>query len=873
MIRKPVGTLTAAVLALGLGVLAAPLQTTVAAAAVARPASIPTVTAEPGPKPGEVTISWTHDGKNTTRYEVETGLTSFSRTDASMPLHARGWKVFTAPASARTLTLTAEQTAAAGAPVGSANHLYFRLRAVNSTSSGEEFRDHPYLQTVGVAPAVPAATGTPLRVGTFNVRTARATTDKQTWLQRVPAVSKQILDHRPGVLALQELGPGRADGATGSTTGLPRQTDSLLTELAKQGGSRYKLIQTTPYVKSGTEASTQGMRILYDSSKYTMLSACADKTGSSLWNDVCTVALPIRSSGDTPSDRRKAVYSLFADKTTGEKFYFISAHLDARHSDDVAVERTLDQLRTDQITTAVDAVDRVNTEDVPVIVGSDINTWQNHKVGYGAHDALIAKGFYDTAAAQKTTNLRYTTMNAFNTTLPDPGKGFGSRLDVVAAKGITGAVAWENVMKPTDSARPSDHNMIVADLRLPTDDEESGSGSDGSSSGGSGSDGSGSGGSGSGGSGDSTTPDARAYRPLTATRLVDTRNGTGAKAAQLPAKGTLDVAVTGRAGIPSSGVGAVVVNITALGARSNGSLTAYPTGQTRGSASTLSFGAGAALANSVVLKPGTDGKIRLYSTVATDVLVDVQGWFPTASDFTPLTGARVLDTRNGTGAPTGVVGKGKKIDLVVTGRGGVPATGVDSVVLNLMSTGATTAGSAKAYPAGSTQTSASSLQYPAGRTTANGVVVKVGKDGKVSLYVSAGTHLIADVQGWFATRSDLVGLNPARVLDTRSGTGAPAAAVAAKGSVDLQVTGREGVPATGVKAVVLNVTATSPAGTGFVSSRATGAKPTSATNLALVSGRNIADRVIVPVSADGQVTLDSTVKTHLVADVVGYVTD
>ena len=57
-------------------------------------------------------------------------------------------------------------------------------------------------------------------------------------------------------------------------------------------------------------------------------------------------------------------------------------------------------------------------------------------------------------------------MNAFKTTLPDPGAGFGSRLDVVAAQGITGAVAWENVMKVTDSARPSDHNMIVADVVL-----------------------------------------------------------------------------------------------------------------------------------------------------------------------------------------------------------------------------------------------------------------------------------------------------------------------------------------------------------------------------------------------------------------------
>ncbi|GAA1847112.1 hypothetical protein ACFFOM_01795 [Microlunatus capsulatus] len=858
MIRKPAGTLTALVLALGLGTVAAPLTATTAVAAVARPASFTSVSSTPGPQPGEVTIRWTHDGKNTTRYEVETGLTSFSRTDSSMPLHARGWKVFTAPAGARSLTLTAEQTAAAGAPLGSANHLYFRLRAVNTTSAGETFRDHPNLQTVGVAPPTPAAAGTPLRVGQFNVRTARATTDPQTWLQRVPAVARQIIDHRLGLVALQELGPGRADGVSGSTGGRPRQTESLLTELAKQDAGRYKLIQTTPYVKAGTEASTQGMRILYDSAKYTMLSPCADKTGSSAWNDVCTVALPIRPSGDSDSDRRKAVYSLFADKATGERFYFVSVHLDARHSTDAAVERTYDQLRASQVAAAVDGVARQNSQGLPVVLGGDINTWQNNKVGYTAHDVLVDKGFHDTAAAEQTTNLRFTTMNDFKTTLADPGTGFGSRLDVLMTKGFEGPVAWENVMKVTDSARPSDHNMVTAELRLPGDGAGSGSGGTGTGSGGTGT-----------GSGGTTAPDTDGYRPVTPTRVVDTRAGTGA-AAPLAAQGTLAIPVAGRAGVPATGVGAVVLNLTSVGARSGGYLTAYPSGQPRTTASTLNFTTGTSMANSVVVGVGADGAVQLYGSAATDVLVDVQGWFPTGSDYTALSPARLLDTRNGTGAAKAPVAGTQKIDLQVTGRGGVPASGVGSVVLNLTATGASGTGYLTAYPAGASRPGASTLNYVRGATTANGTVLKVGSGGKVSLYVSAGTHLVADVQGWFPTSSDLTGLTPARLLDTRDGTGARAAAVPAGGRVDLQVTGREGVPTAGVRAVVLNVTAAQAATTGFVSVRPTGAATTSATDLALVPGRAIANRVIVPVSADGRVSLSSTAQTELVADVVGY---
>jgi endonuclease/exonuclease/phosphatase family metal-dependent hydrolase len=841
MIRKPVGTLTAVVLGLGVGVVAVPLQTTTAVAAVARPASISSVTSAPGPRAGEVTIAWQHDRANTTRYEVETGLTSFSRTDTSLPLHARGWKVFTAPASARSLTLTAAQTAAAGAAAGSANHLYFRLRAVNSTSAGEAVRDYPYLQTVGVAPAVPAATGTPVRVGSFNVRSARFTNDDRVWLERVSDVAGSIIDNKLGVLAVQELGPGRADGVTGSTTGYARQTDSLVTELAKQGASRYKLIRTTPYVKSGTTSATQGMRILYDSTKYEMLSKCVNTTDGSAYSASCTVTLPIRSSGDGDADRRKATYARFADKATGEQFYFVSVHLDSRHSSTLAEEKTFDALRAAQVKAAIDGVARENTGNLPVMLGGDLNTWQNNKVGYTAHDTLIQNGFYDTAAAQKHTNLRFTTMNGFTTTLSDPGAGFSSRLDAVLVKGITGAAFWENVMEVTDSTRPSDHNMVLADVRLP-------------------------------GSGGDSEPEAPApsYDPVTPTRLVNTDTGIGAPNAPLAAKGTLDVTVAGKAGVPTTGVDAVVLNLTSTKAQSGGYLTAYPTGTARTSASTLNFSTGTSMANNVIVKVGTGGKVTLYGSAATDVLVDVQGWFPTGSDYTALTPTRLLDTRNGTGAPAALVAATKKIDLTVTGRGGVPASGVGAVVLNLTATAATSGGYLTAYPAGVARTSASSLNFVPGRSTANGVIVKVGTGGKVSLYVSAGTHLVGDVQGWFPTSSDLTALTPSRLLDTRNGTGADAAVVPAGGHLDLAVTGRGGVPTSGVTAVVLNVTATQSATAGFVTLGATGDARTTATNVALVPGRSIANRVIVPVGDGGKVTLSSTAKSHLIADVVGY---
>ena len=830
-LHRPVGGLAALVLTLGLGAGTVALQAPLAVAAVTTPSSFSAVTSTPGPRPGEVTISWTHDGRNTTSYDLETGLTSFSTTDSSLPVHARGSRLFTAPATARSLTLTAAQTADAGAAVGSANHLYFRLHATNRTSSGETAtRFYPYLQTVGVAPAVPASTGAQLKTGTFNVRTARATTDARSWLQRVPDVAKSIIDEDLDVLALQELGPGRADGADGTTDGGPRQTTSLTAELAAQGAARYQLVRTTPYVQSGTKTDTQGTRILYDATRYTLVSACSDKTGTSSYSDSCSIKLPLRPSGDTEDNRRRAAYAEFADKATGEHFFMVSAHLDARHSTDVATEKTYDALRGAQTTAAIDGVAAVNPGKHPVVFGGDINTWQNNKVGYTAHDKLIAAGFYDTAAAQQQVKLHYTTINDFKTTLTDPSPGFGSRIDVVAVKGVTGAAYWENVMEPTDSTRPSDHNLVVAHIRIP----------------------------------DTGTEAAPPYRPISATRVLDTRSGLGAPQAPVPAGGTVELTVTGRAGLPATGVSAVVLNLLSTGATANGYLTAYPSGTTRTSASTLNVATGKAMANNVVVKVGAGGKVTLYSSIASQVVVDVQGWFPTGSDYTALDPTRLLDTRSTT-KPAAT----QRVDLQVTGRGGVPASGVQAVVLNLTSTQADQNGYLTAFPAGTTRTSASSLNFVPGQSTANGVVVKVGTGGKVSLYVSTGTHVVADVQGWFPTGAQLTALTPERLLDTRL-TSAPLTAGATR---TLAVTGRGGVPASGVSAVVLNVTSTSSAADGYATVFSTGQTRTSATNIAFAPGRSLANRVVVEVGTNGTVSLHASQQTHLVADVVGYLSD
>lgn len=117
-----------------------------------------------------------------------------------------------------------------------------------------------------------------------------------------------------------------------------------------------------------------------------------------------------------------------------------------------------------------------------------------------------------------------------------------------------------------------------------------------------------------------------------------------------------------------------------------------------------------------------------------------------------------------------------------------------------------------------------------------------------------------------------VSLAPSRILDTRTGLGA-SGPVAASGSVSLSVLGKNGIPASGVAAVVMNVTVADPAATGFVTVWPSGQPRQETSNLNFQKGQNIPNLVMVPVGSDGKIQLynGSTGTVQLVADVAGYV--
>jgi hypothetical protein len=127
-----------------------------------------------------------------------------------------------------------------------------------------------------------------------------------------------------------------------------------------------------------------------------------------------------------------------------------------------------------------------------------------------------------------------------------------------------------------------------------------------------------------------------------------------------------------------------------------------------------------------------------------------------------------------------------------------------------------------AFADGSVLPPVSNLNFVAGQTVSNLAIAAVGADGKIRLHNGPGgtVQLVADVCGYYlvgapTTPGALVTVSPARVLDTRTGIGAAAAPVGQGAELVLQVSGRGGVPATGVSAVVVNLTVTQPAAPGW----------------------------------------------------------
>jgi hypothetical protein len=375
---------------------------------------------------------------------------------------------------------------------------------------------------------------------------------------------------------------------------------------------------------------------------------------------------------------------------------------------------------------------------------------------------------------------------------------------------------------------------------------------------------------------------------LTPSRIVDTRQP-GAPDKVAP-NGTLVVPVGGFGGIPAIGVSAVILNVTVTDANAAGYLTVWPTGTPRPTASNINYQPGTDIPNLVTVPIGADGSVSLFTDAGAHLIVDAMGWYtdssffagPLAPDgrFRGLTPTRILDTRNGIAINGPVFGQ---TELQVTGKGGVPATGVSAVAMTVTATGATEAGYVTVWPSGKPRPEASNLNTIPGVDTPNLVIVPVGPDGKVSLFSFRSTGLLADVVGWYTDATAPIGLdglfianNPTRVIDTRPGALhiGPNGPIPANSSFAFDPTSAAStaIPAGVPKvAVVANITATQAGGSGYLTAYPDGTAPPTASVVNYRAGVDVADSAIVPLNAN-KARIYTYADTHVLVDAVGFIT-
>ena len=363
------------------------------------------------------------------------------------------------------------------------------------------------------------------------------------------------------------------------------------------------------------------------------------------------------------------------------------------------------------------------------------------------------------------------------------------------------------------------------------------------------------------------------HRPV---KILDTQTGLGGQAGPVPPGGVVALQVAGAAGVPATGVSAVLLSVTADHPASSGTVIVYPDGTAQPQVTDLSFSRREASSDQVVV-PVLDGKIDLANDSAgsTGLVAVLSGYFTTTGTHALLTGVnatRILDTGTGLGAPQAPVGAGQTVALTVDGAGGVPASGVKAVELSVSVVDPSDTGALTAFADGSTRPAASQLAFTAGHTTAGLITIPV-VNGKVDLYngSSGPVNLTADVTGYFSGQgADFQAQGPARVLDTLTGLGGTGVNVLAHAAADLSLNDLPGWQGAQTD-VVLSVTVFDASRHGSLSVFPDGSALPADPSLVFRAGKPVTVQVIVPLTGptiDFYNNSDGTIQ--ILADVQGY---
>jgi hypothetical protein len=222
----------------------------------------------------------------------------------------------------------------------------------------------------------------------------------------------------------------------------------------------------------------------------------------------------------------------------------------------------------------------------------------------------------------------------------------------------------------------------------------------------------------------------------------------------------------------------------------------------------------------------------------------------------------------------GGVGANSTTSIAVLGQGGVPASNVQAVLLNVTASAGAGAGSLSLKPSNATDHGTTSVGFAAGQTSANRVLVAMGPDGAISLLDrGAAVTALVEVLAWITSAADATATGafyspvmPARLLNATSlSDGRP---------LSFAVRGQGGTPSDTAVApstnAVLLVTVSSPSAASTVSLYPSTSLSGPA-ELVLVQGKTASALIVATLALDGSETIAiSGASATVTVDLIGY---
>jgi hypothetical protein len=249
---------------------------------------------------------------------------------------------------------------------------------------------------------------------------------------------------------------------------------------------------------------------------------------------------------------------------------------------------------------------------------------------------------------------------------------------------------------------------------------------------------------------------------------------------------------------------------------------------------------------------GSDGRVCVFTSEESDILVDLQGVFVDGageSSFTPLaTNQRLIDTR----------ATGRSRVLVVD-----TPPGATAVAANLTVVGAAEPGWLRATPCNAVA-EVSNVNFLPTEAVAGSAFIATSPQNTICVETSTSADVIVDLTGTFGDGGlSFVPVRPTRMLDTRNAIGGWSPIHGAGETLDVRVAPGDAEAVTGTLTIV------GPIRAGYLT--AFGCGPTPATSSVNAdAGRALANSLTTGVSDSGRLCVYSDPAGHSLFDVTGW---